>query len=473
MFRKSTALLITIIITVLCTAAASAEDSSSRLRLTSSEFVTNDINSTYITGTISPAAGQEIKIKQGFKTIVCKTVPASGQTESFRIKLPPSRLNTKGDSYFRVFAGTKASDKEVDPVRVKITYKPREKQSIKTDKTDFKLTVPGVRQPINARTASGQGLMYVSEDPDVVRVDDNGNLVPVGKGSAKVSVIAVGDNKYDGAKKDIKVSVKDTDGYLVAFHSSIDDDTDEIHEQIVAEKTVATLDSNTFENGDHEFLGWAAEDGGPVVYDDGDEIEDLAEKGKTTDLYAVWTGDGANAAVAWALKIAADDSFTYGARPATAAPGCYFCGTNHGPVRYNKPAGYEKTYVCMTFVHAAYAHGAEDPEMLADCQAGRYTLSLHDWNFSHWNCWKKIGRCSELSVDDLEPGDVIIWWADNDYSGHASLYAGDNNIVDAGIVGWGADSIAVRYGKGQSYLNSGARHDSRSYVMRYVPPEEQ
>lgn len=473
MSRKILSFLVALILTVLCTAVVAADDSSSEIQLTNSEIVTNDINSTYIAGTISPAAGQKILVKQGFKTIVTKTVPASGKTEAFMVKLPPSRLNTKGSSYFRVMAATGTSDSGPDPIRVKITYKPREKQTIEVPKSSFALTVPGVRKPINAKTPSGQDLMYVSENPDVVKVDDNGNLVPVGKGSATVSVIAIGDNQFDGAKKDVKVSVKDTDGYLVAFHSSIDDKPDQVHEQIVAEKTSASLDSNTFENGDHEFLGWAVKDGGPVVYDDGDEIEDLAEKGKTADLYAVWTGDGANAAVAWAIKIAEDDSFSYGARPATAAPGCYFCGTNHGPVRYNKPAGYEKTYVCMTFVHAAYAHGAEDPEMLADCQAGRYTLSLHDWNFSHWNCWKKIGRCSELSVDDLEPGDVIIWWADNDYSGHASIYAGDNNIVDAGDVGWGADTIAVRYGKGQSYLNTGARHDSRSYVMRYVPPEEQ
>lgn len=466
MLRKIMPLLTAIILTVLCTAAVAAEDSSTKISLSTSDIVTNDINSTYITGTITPAAGQKILVKQGFKTIVTKTVPASGGTESFMIKMPPSRLNTKGSAYFRVMAAEGTSDNGPDPVRVKITYKPREKQTIKTSNDSFKLTVPGARKPINATSSSGQDVMYVSENPNVVKVDDSGNLVPVGKGSAKVSVIAIGDSQHEGAKKDISVSVKDTDGYLVAFHSSIKDQKDQVYEQVVQEDSTVSLDSNTFENGDHEFLGWASEDGGPVKYADGEEIENLAEKGKTADLYAVWTGDGANAAVAWAVKIANDNSFAYGYKPATAKPGCYFCGTN----QRNKPSGYEKTYVCMTFVHAAYAHGAEDPEMLADCQAGRYTVSLNDWNFSHWSCWEKVGRCSSLSVDDLKPGDVIIWYAADDASGHASMYIGDNNIVDAANEGWGADTIAVRYGQGQSYLNRGANFSSNSYVMRYVGP---
>lgn len=179
--------------------------------------------------------------------------------------------------------------------------------------------------------------------------------------------------------------------------------------------------------------------------------------------FEVKTNGKPQAAVNWATKVANDNTFTYGARPATAKVGCYYCGTN----KKNKPKGYEKTYVCMTFVHAAFAHGAKDPKMLADCKGGKYTLSLTDWNFSHYDCWEKIGLCKDLTVNDLLPGDVIIWWADDDYSGHASIYAGNGNIVDAGKVGWSADSIAVRSGSAAKYLKTGANHSSRSYVMRY------
>ena len=50
------------------------------------------------------------------------------------------------------------------------------------------------------------------------------------------------------------------------------------------------------------------------------------------------------------------------------------------------------------------------------------------------------------------------------------MYIGDGDIVDAGRVGWGADTIAVRRGDAAKYLRRGASMDSRSYVMRYVGP---
>ena len=179
--------------------------------------------------------------------------------------------------------------------------------------------------------------------------------------------------------------------------------------------------------------------------------------------FKVICSNKAQAALAWAIKIANDDSFTYGKRPATSRVGCYFCGTN----KKNKPKGYEKTYVCMTFVHAAYAHGAGDPEMLKDCQGGKYTLSLNDSTFSAYSCWKKVGLCKDLKVSDLQPGDVICWYAADDRSGHLSMYAGNGDIVDAGIEGWGANTIAVRKGAADSYLKTGAKKSKKSYVMRY------
>ncbi len=173
------------------------------------------------------------------------------------------------------------------------------------------------------------------------------------------------------------------------------------------------------------------------------------------------------AAVNWAKRIAADNSFTYGAKPAANAVGCYFCGTNHGPVKYTKPKGYEKTYVCLTFIGAAYAHGAKDPEILSECKRGRMTMYETDSNFSRFSCWMKLGKCKELSVSDLQVGDVIIKWSNyNDNSGHVCMYIGNNNIVESSGGGWGANSIAVKYGVAASRLRS-LSSDSRNYVMRY------
>lgn len=171
-------------------------------------------------------------------------------------------------------------------------------------------------------------------------------------------------------------------------------------------------------------------------------------------------------AVNWAIRIANDNSFTYGAKPAANAIGCYFCGTNCGPVKYYKPRGYEKTYVCLTFVGAAYAHGAKDPEILSQCKRGRMTMYETDDNFTEFHCWMKIGLCKDLSVKDLLPGDVIVLWSDgNDNNGHVCMYVGGDKIVEAAGGGWGAGSIEV-CGGASSWLRQLSY--GKNYVMRYT-----
>lgn len=167
-------------------------------------------------------------------------------------------------------------------------------------------------------------------------------------------------------------------------------------------------------------------------------------------------------AVNWAKKIAADNSFSYGAKPAASEVGCYFCGTN----KRTKPKGYEKTYVCLTFLGAAYAHGAGDPEILNKCQRGKMTLYSNNDNFNVFSCWMKIGQCSELHTKDLQPGDVIVDWSSDNGNGHVWMFAGGDTYVDAEGLGWSKDSIAVRSGA-ESYLRWCGRDDSRNYVMRY------
>ena len=178
-------------------------------------------------------------------------------------------------------------------------------------------------------------------------------------------------------------------------------------------------------------------------------------------------------AVNWAIGIANDDSFNYGAKPIANAIGCYFCGTNDKKVKraqnadMEEPERYEKTYVCMTFVGAAYAHGAGDPEILDQCQKGRMTLYLTNDNFKKFSCWMKIGLCKDLTIDDLQPGDVLIKWSDqNDNSGHACMYIGNNNLVEASGGGWGPNSIGVKEGVAAARLAS-LSSSSKNYVMRY------
>lgn len=179
------------------------------------------------------------------------------------------------------------------------------------------------------------------------------------------------------------------------------------------------------------------------------------------------------AAVNWAIRIANDDSFTYGEKPIANQQGCYFCQNNDKKVaaatkkKMENPERYEKTYVCLTFIGAAYAHGAGDPEILAKCQKRYMTMYETNDNFRVFSCWMKIGACKDLTVKDLLPGDVIIKWSDhNDNNGHVCMYIGGNDIVESSGGGWGANSIAVKQDVAAKRLASLAS-SSKNYVMRY------
>ena len=465
---KRTLLTITIALCI-CLAVGSlcafAADEQS-FTLNSTSISTNDRNSTYIEGAVNKAVGQKIIVRKGLAVIAEKTLPETGKKESFRIKIPARYIGKGGVNVFSV--------KEVDTKgeyvgsrdRVEISCLEREPQDIKKEKKKYDLTFPGEIEPIKAKATSGEQLMYTSSDPKVASVDESGNIVTNGNGDATITVSQVGNGRYEEAETKIDVSVKAIDAYTVTLHSSAGDKDDTVR-QIVKTADTVNLKENPFENGDHEFLGWATSDDGLVEYTDAEEISEMGKTGDNVDLYAVWTGDGARAAVAWAIKIANDDSFNYGTGPACHTAGCYFCGTN----QRNKPSGYEKTYVCLTFCEAAYAHGAEDPEILAECQGGRRCMAVNDSNFTRYSCWEKVGYTRDLTVDDLEPGDIICFYSPSGYdNGHMEMYAGNGNIVDSASEGWGSGSIGVRYGTAARDLRSATNHNSNSYVMRYVGP---
>ena len=435
-----------------------AEDEND-LTVYNSRIITSDINATYIEGEVARADGQQLVVSNGFTTVATKDLPSTGQKAKFRIRIPGK--NIKDDKMTLLYVRSRDDGKAGLGERVEIKYKKREKQEINVDQEKVSMTIPSLDGAIKAEATSGDGLIYSSSDPKVALVKDDGSIVAKGPGKADITITQIGNSQYDSAEKSVEVSVTSIDAYSVTFHSSAEED--ETAKQIVPTGSGNKLQENSFENGDHKFLGWATEDGGIVKYKDSEEVEDLAGIGENTDLYAVWTGDGAVAALAWAVDIANDDSFTYGNKPAANAIGCYFCGTN----KRNKPKGYEKTYVCLTFVAAAYAHGAEDPEIYHACSHGNMPLYENDKNFSKFSCWKKIGKCKDLSINDLEPGDVVIMWSDhNDNSGHVWMYAGDDNLVESTGGGFTAKSISLKSGAASRLRGYG--RNSRNYVMRYV-----
>ena len=189
------------------------------------------------------------------------------------------------------------------------------------------------------------------------------------------------------------------------------------------------------------------------------------------------SSEAAENAVKWAIDIANDDSFNYGKKGSNGPGyanrcGCYFCGTNDKKVKLSGDDRYYKTWPCMPFITAAYAHGAGDPEVLKTCQSC-HTLETNDNNWHKYDCFEFVGRMSELSVSDLQVGDILVHYDEHNGSskkgGHMSMYAGDGNIVDSSGGGWAASSIALREGRAESYLRGKWNAEpSKNYVMRYV-----
>jgi len=430
------------------------------LKVYNTRLVTSDKNATFIEGEVPASCGQTLVLKAGLRTIAEKVMPDTGRSARFKIKVPSKNISDERVSVLYIEErGQNRSTK--DSVRVELEYKEKQEQTITTDNKDYKMTFPGLDSKIKAKSTSGEKLIFSSSNPDVAEVDENGNLIAKGGGETKISVKQIGSSAYEGTEETINVSVESIDAYTVTYHSSISEDKDETSKQIIETAKTGTLEAIPFENGEHKFLGWATEDGGLVEYKDEESVKDLAAKGENADLYAVWTGDGAPAAVAWAIDIANDNSFAYGTGAACHRIGCYFCGTN----QRNKPKGYEKTYVCLTFIGAAYAHGAEDPEILAADRGNKMPMYENNDNFSKFSCWEKVGSCSSLSIGDLKPGDVLISWAANNDVGHVCMYVGGDSLVEAASEGWGAKSIAVNSGAARRLRSYG--NSSKNYVMRY------
>ena len=157
-------------------------------------------------------------------------------------------------------------------------------------------------------------------------------------------------------------------------------------------------------------------------------------------------------AVAWAVKIANDNSFAYGTGSGAHHFGCYFCGTNYGPKKYMKPSKkYKKTYCCNPFISAAYAHGAQHPKMLAACRKAS-GIGMTKSTFYRYGCWKCVGK---PAYKNLKKGDVLV------KSSHVAMYIGNGKFVEASGEGWSAKTIAVKKLKQSTY-------NGFSFVMRYT-----
>ena len=167
--------------------------------------------------------------------------------------------------------------------------------------------------------------------------------------------------------------------------------------------------------------------------------------------------DAIDAACDWGVKIAEDDSFSYGTGQRAHRYGCYFCGTNTGPNMNIKGKSkvnghsYQKTYCCNPFVSACFAHGAGDEALLKACRRGK-GVAMTEKSFTRYGHWKKYKK---PAYGKLKRGDVLV------KANHVALYIGDGQYVQASGEGWGAKTISV------SDLKK-SRYGQFQFIMRYT-----
>ena len=200
-------------------------------------------------------------------------------------------------------------------------------------------------------------------------------------------------------------------------------------------KTV-TLPKNVFKRAGFKFVGWSVGKSnavnmknfqiGKVKYKNRAKVKNLAKAGGSVTLYACWKGAGPEAAVLWARKIAADNSFTYGlvnnkgkVSKTNGHTHCYFCQKG------------KKVFNCNGLCYGAYQHGAGHFRKFA---AGSTSPT---WWANHG--FKKLG--TNYDPKKIKAGDIICCWNGKRWSHVMMATSGtDVALADRKIVnarGWG------------------------------------
>lgn len=154
-----------------------------------------------------------------------------------------------------------------------------------------------------------------------------------------------------------------------------------------------------------------------------------------------------DAAVEWAKKIAADNTYGY-KKYGTTDHACHICHPNSS-----------KGFNCIGLVCAAYAHGAGDKRMLKNCKknngaglGNNATLNKNieeNWHRKNGPDWKYITNKGKLggkkiSRARLKKGDVLICYDKNGKYKHIAFYIGGGKIIDAVNREGKANDIKIR-----------------------------
>ena len=126
--------------------------------------------------------------------------------------------------------------------------------------------------------------------------------------------------------------------------------------------------------------------------------------------------------IEWAKWIAGDNNFHYGKGDKAHHNGCYFCGTQ--PASKKSLKGWERTYCCNPFVHAAWAHGGCVPTAHNMCLQGKsWDFGTGSGSYHKCSLFNNLGKPAQSK---LKAGDVLC------NNSHVALYLGNGKIAEAG-----------------------------------------
>ena len=180
-------------------------------------------------------------------------------------------------------------------------------------------------------------------------------------------------------------------------------------------------------------------------------------KGTVTRSVAMPIRGNVQGVIEWATKIAADNTYTYG----KGYKGFFTCCVCAG-----KKSNDDARFTCMPFLAAAYAHGTNNPDLMNN---GTHRMYLNNENFQGklGKYFYKVGLCKDMEFNQLQPGDCLVKYSEDNAHGHVWMYGGGDKVIEAVPsdirVCNGAARKFKSYKNGESACGSG----DKNYVMRY------
>ena len=300
----------------------------------------------------------------------------------------------------------------------------KDDQKIYTDQTEYEAKVG---ESFNLNTKAKTDITYKVKGS--INVDKKGNVTCKKEGAGTITIKADRNLDYKPATKKVRVTVTKNAQKITGLEKEYELKIDEELEIApkaktkisykIKDKKIASINKKGVLKG--------LSDGETKLIITAEETDEYKSAVKTITIKVNSLEErqkkARQAAVAWAINIANDNSFHYGRSKWAHKFGCYYCNTQGAKIKAGASREEAaKTWCCNPFVVAAYVHGAG-----VDSKCGKGGLSIGLANDGHKNMeahnFKRVDKPSKIT--DLEVGDIL------QTPTHCMLYAGDGKIVDA------------------------------------------